>query len=111
MIQTEKLIADLQRLPQFEITDAEWGLAKCRNFYIRWLTNSETHIQFGAIETFDKWSNSTNFTIRMIDYTTPYRTDIVKAHLWMEKVCKSELFDFNSYFSSIEAPWFPMENK
>lgn len=110
-----KLLKDLETLPLFKIADKVWCLGECRSFYLKWfkvLGESNTWaVHFGQKKTFDRWANSTNFEVRMQYESGTYRNDIVLAHLWMEKVCRSKLFDFNRYIYTIKAPFNGVENK
>jgi hypothetical protein len=115
---TKQLLDDLARLPQFKVTTKEkdWGMASCRSFYIRWFVDPEFDrgwicVQFAVKKTFDRWANSTDFKVLLHYEDGLYRQDIVKAHLWMEKVVRSGLFNFNSYFATIDAASFSVQNK
>lgn len=104
-----KLLTDLARLPQFSITlrdDAnQYGLGRCRSFYIRWRQEGSGFIvEFGQKKTFDKWGNSTDFTVWLQYERGLYRDDVVPAHRWMERVCRCGLFDFNNYPGTIKCP-------
>ena len=110
-----RLLADLRRLPQFKITDRKYWRYQCRSFYIRcWVetivilgapNEQQIIIDFSQKKTFDRWANSSNFVIDNWNCESNYRPDLVSAHLWMEKVCRSKLFDFNCYFSTISVPF------
>jgi hypothetical protein len=118
-----RILAELRRLPLFEAFDKEYN-GKCRSFYVRWMHDYVLHppkytkrhytgdirIDFAEKKTFDRWANSTNFTIKL-DFNAPNMSDIVAAHLWMEKISRSKLFNFNSYFSTLEPPFFGHKNK
>jgi hypothetical protein len=105
---TKRLLADLARLPQFEITtkDKGWGYGRCRTFNLRYFidpTQNWIIVQFGVKKCFDRWANSTDFEVHLHYEDGLYRNDVVKAHLWMEKVVRSGLFNFNSYIGTIQA--------
>lgn len=101
-----KLLQDLQRLPLFSVTSRDYG--QCRSFYMRWRKNEDEDrnyiVEFAEKKTFDKWGNSTNFLLELHYESGLYRDDIVAAHRWMERVCRSGLFDFNRYFGTIRCP-------
>lgn len=112
------ILKELKRLPLFKVFDRDYN-GHCRSFYVRWMPDvdirtskltGEYRIDFAQKKTMDRWANSTNFSIRF-DFTAPCMTDIVRSHLWMEKICRSGLFNFNSYFSTLTCPWFGHDNK
>jgi hypothetical protein len=108
----KKLIEDLQRLPQFKLGKYDCG--QCRSFYMRWRIDSPQYffiVEFGQKKVFDRWANSCNFSVFLNYSKDKYRCDIVQAHKWMEKVCRSGLFNFNSYFNTIVSPFFAIINK
>jgi hypothetical protein len=109
----KKLLQDLARLPRFRLIDRKYGLGECRSFRVRWRKESFVPggygaggfiVEFGEKKTFDRWANSTNFSVHLHYERGLYRDDVVAAHLWMEQVCRSGLFDFNGYFATIDCP-------
>lgn len=103
------LLPELSKLPKFK-ADEDWKLPyfECRSFYGRWRyeeVQDRVKIEFAQKKTFDRWANSTNFQITLYCRSNePFTVyfNLLKCHLWMEKVCRSKLFDFNRYFSAIE---------
>ncbi len=76
-------------------------------------------IRIGYRPTFDKWGNSTNFETQI--WYHPKRNqrfpdgrrrpqwvipNLRKELQWCLKVCQTNLFEWNSYFSTIKTPWF-----
>lgn len=57
-------------------------------------------VHFSQKSTFDRWANSTNFVV-VIDPKYP-EVDFEKIVKQAEKICDSKVFDFNTYFHSIE---------
>lgn len=57
-------------------------------------------IYFAEKRTFDTSGNSSNFIVR-IDANNPY-VDIEKAVKHARKICKAKVFDFNTYFHTID---------
>lgn len=106
----DKLIADLSKLPGYElVTRDEHGLASTELFQVRWRPTDDWdyEVEFGVEETFDRWANSTNFMIKKSYCPDDSCTvDFVESYKWMEKVVKSGLFNFNSYFATIRVPFF-----
>ena len=50
-------------------------------------------------KTFDRWANSLNFIVRIVpDSTAP---DIALAIKEARRICRSGVFDFNTYFHAI----------
>ena len=119
-------------IPAFD----EYGyLTQSKYFYIRVVGATEQQksglqpgeqrwtIQFADKRTFDRWANSTNFETeiwynpkknqrfacgkfkgkRKSQYTIP---NLRKELNWCKKVADSGLFEFNTYFSAIQTPWF-----
>jgi len=75
----------------------------------RWL------VQIAQRKTFGRWANSVNFeeeiwwsarkayAMNTEHWAAP---DFVRLFAWCRKVCRSGLFDFNSYFGTVSTPWF-----
>jgi hypothetical protein len=57
-------------------------------------------VHFADRQTFDKWSNSTNFKVR-IDPDHP-SADLEKAAKQAVKVCQAKVFDWDTYFHTID---------
>ena len=107
-----KLKNDLFSLPCFKITDEgpTYIFGQCRNFQVRVLQEPTGYkIQFGVKKNFDRWSNSCNFEF-FVDYKGNYTQHFKKTYAWMMKVVKSNIFDFDSYFATIDCAWFYRNN-
>lgn len=106
------LLADLARLPYFRVTAR--GHGACRGFHLRWFREPDNpdpyphwRVEFAERRTFDRWANSRNFGLTLYYKRKLYRPDVVAAHGWMLRVCRSGLFDFNRYFHTLEADGHP----
>lgn len=110
MNKLELIKKDLACLPCFVIGSEgnDWIYGSCRNFNVRVLpqTVKGYRVQFGVKKTFDRWANSCNFAFD-VDYRGKWTQDFSKTYSWMMRVVRSGVFDFNSYFSTIECAWFP----
>lgn len=103
-------LAEIKALKKCKITYQTKGcvLFDIPLFYGRLLNNSEAHIEIQLAEkaTFDRWANSINFRTLRTKAKNCYYPSLVQQVEWAEKVLGSGLFDFSSYLSVIELPWF-----
>ena len=103
-----KLLNDLKRLPRFSSSSLDRkngsGYGSCSHFLIRWwrLPDGKSwKVEFAVRKHFDRWANSTNFACEL-QYHEPYRPDIKNGYNWMVKIVKSELFDWDRYFHTLD---------
>jgi hypothetical protein len=62
-------------------------------------------IQFSLRRTFDRWANSTNFEIDY-DGMDPARVNLRNSLMFIRKIVRSKVFDFNKYHYKIMVyPW------
>lgn len=80
---------------KMETWDKKWGM---QNPVVQ--TPAHFIVHFAQVSTFDRWANSTNFEIH-IDAVNP-SADLEGAKKKAEEICKSEIFNFWSYFHSID---------
>lgn len=66
-------------------------------------------IHLAEIKTFGRWANSTNFQTKRCKEKGLYYALFRPQYNWAIKVIKSGLFDFSSYFDSLELPWIEYE--
>lgn len=108
----KKILADLATLPGFKLKDKNTKyciLGECNYFRIRVLQKENEHlpyntflVHFGEKKTWDKWSNSTNFETELNYELGMYRPNLKESWKWAKKVCDSKLFNFNTYFRSLD---------
>lgn len=76
-------------------------------FYIRFYENFDYFkIELAEKTTFDRWANSVNFFTERSKTKGTYYPLFKPQYIWAVKVLESKLFDFNSYISAIQLPWF-----
>lgn len=132
MRHNRKVLAAIKAIKGLTELDTKYGImAYTKHFNIRVLEwnydknplpagELRWRVQFSYRKTFDRWSNSANFetTIwyhpndknkrypdgrRRPLYTIP---DMNLELKWCKKVAESGLFHWNTYFYTIETPWF-----
>ncbi len=109
-----KVLKDLRTLPDFVVTEQdEYGVfGKCRGYYVNAYRATENSvvseyrviIRFAVAKDFDRWANSTNFTDERSYESKHFRSDLLKQYKWMNKVVRTKLFNWDSYFSPIRIP-------
>jgi len=109
----KRALDEIKSLPKCKITYSTSGyiLFSLPYFYGRLLENKgDEHIVIHLAEkkTFDRWANSTNFTVRRPKGRRLYYGLFAPQVNWARKIVKSKLFNFDSYFSGIEMPYFEM---
>lgn len=114
------LINALPGVTDLDLSSVKHGmiLATLPGFYLRthaaeqwtiWAGGRELKhfIELAERKTFDRWANSSNFVTHAI-YTKDNRhwslPDLAAQVRWARKVCRSRVFDFNSYFESVHLP-------
>lgn len=105
----QKARQEILEIPKCEIIDdtSTYCLFKTDLFFIRLLDqNISLDIHLAERATFDRWANSRNFETSRTKESGCYYPLFWEQYKWAEKVLKSKLFNFNSYFDSIHLPRF-----